>query len=284
MFKKLVFYLETCDSGSMFEFMQIPGVYAVSAAGPNEPSWGTYCGASIQGQDMYTCLGDMFAVAWMENTDASDITRMTLDDQFGIVADKVPKSVVSAWGDELMVHDRLSDYLGGSDVTAQSNDPPSPLAYTSHPASHLDLRIKVRQYEGQTSSQARLVRGLALHDEVRQQVLIEHTYRSLAKIAYPDDESQHGLRSRLELPKNKNCEVAGHSALREHCQGLFDAGTGYAFSFHQIMVNLCHDIEEEGMNLDIVSAVKMSCENIASQSEDMLFGRSAMKLASGLLV
>merc|ERR1719329_1601805 len=38
MFNKLVFYLETCDSGSMFQNMSIPGVYAVTAAGPNEPS------------------------------------------------------------------------------------------------------------------------------------------------------------------------------------------------------------------------------------------------------
>merc|ERR1719326_1759634 len=38
MYKKLTFYLETCESGSMFEGLSTPGVYAVSAAGTDESS------------------------------------------------------------------------------------------------------------------------------------------------------------------------------------------------------------------------------------------------------
>jgi len=45
MYKKLTFYLETCESGSMFEGMSTPGVYGLSAASPSESSWGTYCGS-----------------------------------------------------------------------------------------------------------------------------------------------------------------------------------------------------------------------------------------------
>jgi len=287
MFKKLVFYLETCDSGSMFQFMQIPGVYAVSAAGVDEPSWGTYCGAEVNGTPMYACLGDMFAVSWIENTEASDITQMTLDDQFTTVADEVWKSEVSAWGDQSFIDDRLSDFLGGSEQaklksTAEISADRS--LWQSHSATLADLRYSVAQYEAQTSSEARLLKGLLLHDEVRKQVLVEHAFRELARIAYPDEASQRSLRSRVEQPKHRNCEVAGHRAFRQHCQGLFDAGSSFALSFHQIIVNLCHDIVDEGMNLDITMAAQMSCEGVASQSEDMLFGRSALKSASGLLV
>merc|ERR1711862_1016964 len=44
MYKKLTFYLETCESGSMFQGMTTPGVYAVSAAGTEDPAQAAYCG------------------------------------------------------------------------------------------------------------------------------------------------------------------------------------------------------------------------------------------------
>ena len=46
MYKGLVFYLEACESGSMFEGL-LPtdaNIYAVSASASHEPSYGTYCG------------------------------------------------------------------------------------------------------------------------------------------------------------------------------------------------------------------------------------------------
>jgi len=69
-FKKLVFYLETCESGSMFEGMNISDIYALSAASPTESSWGTYCGseAKVNGKSIGSCLGDLFSVSWMEDT------------------------------------------------------------------------------------------------------------------------------------------------------------------------------------------------------------------------
>merc|ERR1712183_100904 len=62
-FKKLTFYLETCESGSMFEGMDIEGVYALSASSPSESSWGTYCGsdAMVDGKSIGSCLGDLFS-------------------------------------------------------------------------------------------------------------------------------------------------------------------------------------------------------------------------------
>ena len=43
-YKKLVFYMEACNSGSMFKNLPTDiNVFATTAANPNEPSWGTYC-------------------------------------------------------------------------------------------------------------------------------------------------------------------------------------------------------------------------------------------------
>merc|ERR1711865_567812 len=94
MYKKLTFYLETCESGSMFEGMSTPGVYGLSAASPSESSWGTYCGsdAMVDGKSVGSCLGDLFSVNWTEDSDAVDITQETLDVQFGAVKTATSKS------------------------------------------------------------------------------------------------------------------------------------------------------------------------------------------------
>jgi legumain len=62
-YNQLVFYLEACESGSMFKNV-LPkniDVYALTAANERESSWGCYCGTS---QKLSTCLGDLFSVNW----------------------------------------------------------------------------------------------------------------------------------------------------------------------------------------------------------------------------
>jgi len=64
----------------MFEKLTTPNVYAVTAANAEESSWGTYCGseAVVNGKNIGSCLGDLFSVNWMEDSDASDVTRESL--------------------------------------------------------------------------------------------------------------------------------------------------------------------------------------------------------------
>lgn len=81
MYKQLVYYMEACESGSMFQ--QLPkdiNIYAVSAASPSESSWAYYCPPEdeVNGKHIGSCLGDEFSIHWMENTDASDTTSKTL--------------------------------------------------------------------------------------------------------------------------------------------------------------------------------------------------------------
>jgi legumain len=66
-----VFYLEACESGSIFEGM-LPNdinIYATTASNAEESSWGTYCpGEFPEPPPEYdTCLGDLYSIAWMED-------------------------------------------------------------------------------------------------------------------------------------------------------------------------------------------------------------------------
>lgn len=75
MYSKLMYYLEACESGSMF--VDLPkdiGIYAVTAANASESSWGYYCGseAIVDGKNIGSCLGDLFSITWMEDDDRED--------------------------------------------------------------------------------------------------------------------------------------------------------------------------------------------------------------------
>merc|ERR1712160_115784 len=124
MYNKLTFYLETCESGSMFQGMTTPGVYALSASNPTESSWGTYCGsdAMVNGKSINSCLGDLFSVNWMEDSDAVDITAESLSDQFATVFKTTTKSAVMQWGDLSFQSDMVSEYQGASSSATLDED------------------------------------------------------------------------------------------------------------------------------------------------------------------
>jgi legumain len=78
---KLVFYLETCESGSMFQKLPTnTKIYGLSAANPTEPSWGTYCSPDdvVAGKHLGTCLGDLFSVNFIEDIDTGNSGSETL--------------------------------------------------------------------------------------------------------------------------------------------------------------------------------------------------------------
>ncbi|KAF7139462.1 hypothetical protein RHSIM_Rhsim07G0143700 [Rhododendron simsii] len=69
--KSMVFYLEACESGSIFEGLLPEGlnIYATTASNAEESSWGTYCPGEYPSppEEYETCLGDLYSVAWMED-------------------------------------------------------------------------------------------------------------------------------------------------------------------------------------------------------------------------
>jgi legumain len=109
-FAQLVFYLEACESGSIFAGT-LPAnikVYATTASNPDESSWGCYCpGMSEQPPAGYnTCLGDLYMVSWMENIDALGTTE-SLEKQFEMVRDRVSQNGSFAEGSHVMQYGEL---------------------------------------------------------------------------------------------------------------------------------------------------------------------------------
>ena len=81
MFKELVFYVEACDSGSMFpKIKEKDNIFVMTSTSSNKDSWAVYCDeeAKVDGKKIGACLGDQFSINWMLDTEASDPCVETL--------------------------------------------------------------------------------------------------------------------------------------------------------------------------------------------------------------
>ncbi|KAJ1263551.1 hypothetical protein BS78_09G194200 [Paspalum vaginatum] len=123
-YSSLTFYVEACESGSIFEGL-LPtdiGVYAVTAANATESSWATYWDPELG-----TFLGDLFSVAWMEETDSRDRCAETLEQQYELVRDRtsvngtyVFGSHVMQYGDMGISNEQVCQFMGRDPVVSRS--------------------------------------------------------------------------------------------------------------------------------------------------------------------
>jgi legumain len=121
MYCKLTFYLEACESGSMFDGL-LPNdidVYTTTAANPDESSWGTYCPPSdmVNGVEIGSCLGDEYSVHWMEDADRPDAMDESLEDQYLTVQKETVESHVMQYGEHDWVDLPVGDFEGNLTTT-----------------------------------------------------------------------------------------------------------------------------------------------------------------------
>jgi len=143
MYKRLIFYMEACESGSMFE-KTLPkdmNIYALTAANAKESSWGTYCpphGDMIKGKHMGTCLGDLFSVNWMQESDSehsNGFFNLTLRKQHRYVKRTTNKSHVMVYGDKSFMGEDVDSFEGDEHDIRQAEGSTLPL--------ESDLRLKL---------------------------------------------------------------------------------------------------------------------------------------------
>ncbi|KAF4665762.1 hypothetical protein FOL47_004439 [Perkinsus chesapeaki] len=124
MFKSMVIYIEACESGSMFDGDDgIPeGIFIVTAANATESSWGTYCPSMadpdadmVDGRHIGTCLGDLFSVNWMEDSELPQVEGETIGDQVDKITELTTRSHVQKYGDKSVANRRVTDFQGMTD-------------------------------------------------------------------------------------------------------------------------------------------------------------------------
>lgn len=231
MYKQLVFYLEACESGSMFDGILSPdiNVYATTAANPNQSSWGTYCypNETVNGVDLYTCLGDLYSVNWMENADATpSLSTETLFEQYLKVKALTTESEVMEYGNLKMRREALSNYLGAKTGDGSSLPSFPSIYWNSYDAKLQTLYSVFVNHPTESNSKAVI-------DEVMYQRSIQETFEIISQ--YLDPTGEDNLLAGQQPVRDFGCLRASVETFEQQCGQMQD----YALQYLQVLVNAC---------------------------------------------
>ncbi|KAF8393485.1 hypothetical protein HHK36_021729 [Tetracentron sinense] len=196
-YKSLVFYLEACESGSIFEGLLPEGlnIYATTAANAKENSWALYCPDEFPSPPIEygTCLGDLYSVAWMEDSDLHNMRAETLKQQYKLVKrrtayeNSVSGSHVMQYGDIGLSKEHVFLYMGtnpaNDNFTSMENSLPSfSRAVNQREADLLHFFHKVdRAPEG---SHRKLEARKQLLDVMSHRFHVDHSIKLIGKLLF----------------------------------------------------------------------------------------------------
>jgi legumain len=121
-YAKMVIYVEACESGSIFEGLMPEdlNIYVTTASNAEESSWGTYCPGMEPSppSEFITCLGDLYSVSWMEDSETHNLKKETIKEQYDVVKQRTDSngygvgSHVMEYGDKTFKVEKLYLYQG----------------------------------------------------------------------------------------------------------------------------------------------------------------------------
>lgn len=247
MYKQLVFYMEACESGSMFaELPSGLNVFATTAANAKESSWGTYCPPldEVDGKKMNTCLGDLYSVNWMQDSDLkASMASESLEQQFSKVKQETNKSHCQQFGDQslanLPIHDFQADQAAVHRLTS-STGLPGPMPDSRKLDSAVDSRdaellSKFYSYlrHGTPDQAEGLIREIRMREKAKQ------TFSRIAAVAVGKERAEQLMNQRHELlgTKEWSCHHQACDAVADAC-GQF---TGFSLQFTAGIANMCKE-------------------------------------------
>jgi legumain len=236
MYKEMTIYIEACESGSMFEGILEDNlnIYATTAANPHESSWGYYCSPDdvVNGKHIGSCLGDLYSIVWMEDSDAADICSETLDTQFDTILTKTTKSHVMKYGDMSFTSEVVGNFQGTCDSTATLSNflrRPHKKAEDTREYASIDSRDAKLDYLYNKYLRTQLPEDAQeLQDEITKRSAIEQRFSYLRAAAGIQFEEK-------QLVKDFDCYKSVITAYEEQC-----GRDEYDLKFFNNFVALCN--------------------------------------------
>lgn len=250
MYKQLVFYLEACNSGSMFDkdLGTSYNMYITTAANAHESSYACYYDKARRAY-----LGDRYSVTWMEDSDKENLEHESLHHQYKIVRSFTNESHVQQFGNKDISHEIVGLFQGQEKGVAVK---PLPPIHDDVPSPDVVIQTLKNQLLHETSAEIRgdLKKQLTKELDVRRR--IEKTTSTIADnlsttmnimTAYVDE-------NQPIITKDK-CYRESVEAFHQYC---FDLDQ-YEYGFRQLYKfgNMC----EMGIpHENIVDSIKTICK------------------------
>lgn len=234
MYKELVIYVEACESASMFQHLlpQHLNVFITTAANAHESSWGTYCPPHdfIAGKSINTCLGDLYSVNWMEDSDKSDLSHETLNEQYEKVRGKTKQSHVMKFGSEEIGDEPIDEFQSTVPEKAHLESNLEPSSVDSR-----DIALVTKFYTYlRAEAGSRTMLATELMEEIKHRETMDRVFSHVRSKL-----SIETLRDTV-IPKNYACHRIALKAYEASC-GPF---TDYSLKYERIVIQACEDLED----------------------------------------
>ncbi|XP_056626966.1 legumain-like isoform X2 [Triplophysa dalaica] len=250
-FSKMVIYMESCHSGSMFT--DLSGdfhVYAVTAARADENSYACY-----EDTVRKTYLADEFSARWMDFIETNDSKNKTFRDQFSYLQETMKGSHSCRFGDMAIGDCPISVMLNNTPKTAHKKTNAEGLNLTHLTPSHevpfkiLELRIKTESDE--VKIQDLMGKYEALHQT---RAKIERTVQGIRQHCCPGAVVEDGRGenfSRMDLHAFKS--VAEH--FRTTCFDWHKEEFQITLAYMDVFARLCvHGVKAERI-IEVITSI-----------------------------
>jgi len=263
MYNKLVFYLEPCESGSMFEGL-LPSnmnVYATTASNAVESSWGCYCPPedSVNGKSIGSCLGDLYSVNWMEDSDAVGMSE-SLSQQFQTVKQKTDQSHVMDYGDKTWTNMAIGNFQGDKAVFPKLKLDVVPETKSKSVVNSRDIQMHTAYYallrDDKTDLAANHAKAQELINIIKARVAADEMFVSLTKAIVGANHQAVFDMPNMTPVTQFQCFDEVNAAIKDYCGGYTD----YSLKYARIVMNVCNFVNhtpEETQN--IIATVKGLC-------------------------
>jgi legumain len=253
-YKKMVFYVEACESGSMFKGLLDPkmNVYATTASNATTSSYACYFDKMRK-----TFLGDVYSIKWLEDSDREDIEKETLQQQFLVVKNETNTSMVMQFGDMSISQLPVGDFQGPKPVEGLFPPPPvypDTCGRDAVPGPDVPVRILQNNVDAATSEEEAQDARNKLNQLLKNRKFMNSTVHNLVhRITQNNEITGSIFTDNVELTQY-SCYYPAVDEFHSKCFNL--GRNDYALRMLNTLVNLC----EQGFAVeDIVEAIKDTC-------------------------
>ncbi|KAI0229739.1 Legumain [Lamellibrachia satsuma] len=238
-YKQMVFYVEACESGSMFHYLlpqNISGkyifMYATTAASDTESSYACYYSKKYR-----TYLGDLYSVKWMEDSDAENLRNETLLEQYEIVKKDITVSHVKEYGEMSISGEPVGDFQGGKNYKSPKLVILPKVPMDAVPSGDVPMAILRHRLVDTNDLDEKIVIINEIKLMIKNHQLIRRVVRQIVKTAILNDLIvDHIHKVRLQ-PSDFVCYEPALEMFHEKCFNLNKLE--YALRHLYTLVNLC---------------------------------------------
>jgi len=252
-FKSLVFYVEACESGSMFENLLNAelGVYAMTAASPNEPSYAYY-----YDEERNVWLADEFSVSWMVDSEANMTAPFeTIRKQFQTTKSRTTESSVQQYGNFYLSTAEVGEFQGVEDEIRTI--PSKKFIQADRGIPQWDARLE--GLKRRLSAEKHAVARAEIQREIDQEILERHQTEYVFKIIVSYTVRDSSYNNSFEYWRNLNLQPRNFPALRfawDYASHKCVTWNAYALQFWGLLVSLCETVGEDAL----ARGMKMACD------------------------